>query len=240
MSRLDDMHATLQVADELLAEIQGQYEASLEGQKIDSTLPVKIKNLLENLRSPLDYIAREISDAVLGLGSGHRTYFPIGCVNVKAFEKHVQINLPGLDKANPSIYTKLESLQSYNATGCRALGKLSRLVNENKHNQLSPQTRTERRGLRVAFPGGGVIDMGPGSSICGTGMISSGGGTINLTGGVVSGDSPARSGRNIQQTVQVWVSFLFSDTGDGVMELLRECRTDVRRAVDDLRPELWP
>ena len=77
MSRLDDIEALLEVADEQLRKVQAEYNESLKSKAIRPTLPVYIKNYLENLRSPLDYLAREICEKILSMPKGHRTYFPV-------------------------------------------------------------------------------------------------------------------------------------------------------------------
>ena len=232
MARIHDIEANLQVADDLLHQITLDYQTALNERQVDPVLYVKIKNLLENLRSPLDYLASEIAERQLSLGPSHRCYFPVACENAAAFSAHVRQNLPGLDTKHADVYAKLEAVQPYNSGGCAALAKLSKLVNENKHNRLSAQTRTEKRGLKLQFPGGSGIKMSPGSSISGTGVISSGGGSVLLTGDSISGDQPAKQTRGVDQTVEAWVSFSFSETGDDVLGLLRQCRRDVGEVVE--------
>jgi len=239
MSRLDDINVVLGVADELLQEIQTEYVRSLSSKAVSPKLSVYIKNYLENLRSPLDYLASEICEKIPSKAKAHKTYFPISCENTKAFAAHIDRNLPGLDTSNPSLYAVLEELQPYKQSGCKALPKLSKLVNENKHNQLSPQTRTEKRGLTINFPGGASISMGPDASISGGGVISSGGGWISPAGGTISGDSPARVGEGgVVQTVTRWVSFTFDETGDNVISLLKACRKDVGDILERVKPFL--
>ena len=116
--------------------------------------------------------------------------------------------------------------------------KLSRLVNENKHRHLSPQVRRERRGLKLKFPAA-EISLGPGASISGVGRITSGSGSLELKGETISGDNPARHQKNVEQTVEVWVSFLFDESGDHVLPLLEECNRDVAEAIKLLTPHLW-
>lgn len=241
MSRLNDINAVLEVADESLKKIQAEYDQSLSSKAISTKLSVYIKNYLENLRSPLDYLASEICEKLLSISKAHKAYFPISCENNGAFATHLSRNLPRLDALNLPLYTVLKELQPYQPSGCKALPKLSKLVNENKHNQLSPQTRTERRGLTINFPGGASISMGPGASISGGGVISSGGGWISPAGGTISGDSPARAGGGgVNQTVTRWVSFTFDETGDNVISLLKACREDVGDILERVKPFLWP
>jgi len=240
MGRLDDINTLLEVADEQLQKIQAEYNESLKSKAIRPTLPVYIKNYLENLRSPLDYLAREICEKILSKPERHKTCFPVSCENSKAFASHMSKHLPGLDVTDNQLYAVLEEIQPYSISGCQALPKLSKLVNENKHNQLSPQARTEGRDLKISFPGGASISMGPGASISGGGLISSGGGWISPGGGTISGDSPASvGGGGVSQTVTIWVSFKFTETGDDVISLLKACRNDVNRILGRVKPFLW-
>lgn len=239
MGRLGDINVLLEVSDEQLQKIEAEYNKSLNSKAISPKLPAYIKNYLENLRSPLDYLAKEICEKILSKTRGDKTYFPISCENSKAFAAHISKYLPGLDVVNKQLYIVLEEIQTYSHSGCQALPKLSKLVNENKHNQLSPQTRTERKGLIIDFPGGSKISMGPGSSISGGGIISSGGGWISPGGGTISGDSPARAGGGgVTQTVTRWVSFTFDKTGDNVISLLKACRNDVDDILGRVKPFL--
>ena len=222
MSRIDDIEATLEVAEELFESIEQEYRRSLKIKSISPKLPVLIKNYLENLRSPLDYAAREISDNILG--KSMKAYFPVACKDQAAFIKQMNKDFPNLQDREPQLFSTIEKIQPFQSDGCEALRKLSKLVNENKHDRLTEQTKTEQKGLDIKFPGGAGISMGPGCSISGGGTISSGGGTFTPGGGSVSGDSPVQFGKNIHQTVVTWVSFTFTGTGDNVLVLLRDCR----------------
>ena len=230
---MDDVEALINVAREQLEQIEEEYQQSLSNKIISSKLSIYIKNYLENLRSPLDYIVSEICENVLRIKSS-RNYFPVSCENLTAFQKHMDRNLPSLDTIDSNLYQVFEKIQPYNSSGCQALPKLSKLVNINKHNALSPQKRIERKGLNIQFPGGASISMGPGSSISGGGIISSGGAWVSPAGGSISGDTPARvCGGGIQQTVTKWISFTFDETGDEVLPLLKECLNDIIKITND-------
>lgn len=240
MSRLEDIDANLLVVDELFQMIKKEYDSSLSQRKISKKLPVYIKNYMENLRSPLDYLGKEISERTLSQKKSKKAPFPMAYNNKKEFIHHMNVNFPNLQGIDPSLYNKLESFQSYNPNGCRPLRTLSTLVNENKHSKLSAQTRKEKRSLNIKFPSGASISMGPGSSISGTGTISSGNAWINPGGGTISGEQPARIGNGVKQEVTVWVSCYFEETQDNVIDLLTDCRNDVERIIKELIPIIWP
>lgn len=167
MSRIDDIEATLEVAEEQYDRIQQEYRRSLKVRSVGRKLGVLIKNYLENLRSPLDYVACEISDTILA--QSNRPYYPVACKDQAAFLKHMKNNLPNLQIQKPELFRAIEQLQPFQSNGCGALLKLSNLVNENKHDKLTEQTRIEQKGLEIKFPGGAGISMGPGCSISGGG-----------------------------------------------------------------------
>ena len=152
---------------------------------------------------------------------------------------HTEKFFPGLQDLDPKLYETLRELQAYRPGGCKAMPRLAKLVNENKHTKLSPQSRREERGLTIDFPGGASIKMGPGAAISGYGTISSGGRTISPAGGSISGESPAAAASNVKQTVDVWVSFHFDESGEEVMALLHQCREDVERTVATISRILW-
>jgi hypothetical protein len=239
VSRRGDIDALLLVAQDLYGQIEGEYQSGLARRCISPKLPVYIKNYLENLRAPLDYVARDIAEHLLSLPTSHHAYFPVACSTRNAFAKHMSKNFPKLQSSSTHLYTAMEACQAFQPGGCQALPTLSRLVNGNKHNHLSEQTKTESKGLDVEFPGDARISMPPGAAISGGGMISSGGGWFSPGGQSVSGETPATVGKGVKQTVKVWVSFTFTETGDEVLSLLRKCRKDVDRILADLAPLIW-
>ena len=239
MTRLNDIDALLDGAEELYKRIQTEYEQALETKTLSILLPVYIKNYLENLRSALDYMASEISEEVLSLGKSHKPYFPIVDNSEIDFRTHMKKNLPDLENILPSLFSFIESMQPYQQAGYKFISKLSKLVNENKHNRLSPQTVSEQKGLDINFSGGAKISMGPGSSISGGGIISSGDSWISPAGGSISGEEPVKvGGGNINQTVIKWISFTFDESGENVLDLLRGCRSEVKMVVEGIKPHL--
>lgn len=239
MSRYDDIQAHRDAAKTSLALIEEEYQSSLKARQINPQLKIQIKNYLENLRSCLDYIAGEINEKYCTRRI--RCYFPMACKDKIDFCKFMRGYFPGLEARRKDLFDKLESYQAYNANGRQFLPPFATLVNENKHDQLSPQTRTEKRGLKIDFAGGGGITLGPGASIKGTGKIISGEGILELKGKTISGDSPAEGlPQTIKQTVIIWVGFRFDAIGKEALPFLKEVLSGVESIVDDLSKELWP
>jgi len=238
MSRQENIRALISDARRRITALRPTYDRYLEAQTVPVEVSIEVKGILENLRSPLDYLARDIWDKCIGGEPHNRLYFPIGIRSEADFVGRVGRDFPDLAAKSVTVYTALDALQMYRPTGRRALPMLSELVNANKHNDLTPQTRKESRGLEIRFPGGAGISMGPGCSISGGGIISSGGAWISPAGGVISGDSPARVGQGVEQTVTRWVSFHFPD-GNEVLSLLNDCLLDVEHVVTVISPHIW-
>jgi hypothetical protein len=63
--RKDQITALLQHAKNDFVSIETQYQKSLEEQSVTIKLQIDIKNMMENLRSSLDYLAHDIYETVL-------------------------------------------------------------------------------------------------------------------------------------------------------------------------------
>jgi hypothetical protein len=241
MGRLDDIQALVGESRRQLSEIEKRYGEGLNAKQIPSGLGVLVKNYLENLRSSLDYVASETWSTALRSTKPRGVYFPINTMSAAEFAARMKKDFPELETKAPALYAVFAKLQAFEKDGCHSFPKLNSLVNDNKHDQLSPQSRTEARSLEVRFGGGASIQVPPGASISGHGTISSGGGWIQLSGGTVSGSNPATAGGGpVQQFVTIWVSFTFTSTGDEVVNLLKACMNDVQRVIENVKPHLWP
>ena len=71
MARFDDACNLLDAADASLPAIETLYGKSLASREIYPCLLIRIKNFLENLRSALDYAAREIFERCCSKAKGN-------------------------------------------------------------------------------------------------------------------------------------------------------------------------
>ncbi|WP_089371172.1 hypothetical protein [Dokdonia pacifica] len=117
--------------------------------KTGSVDRVLIKNVLENLRSALDYVAHDISDKLSSPNS--RVYFPYA-KNLNEFERSVKRNLPNLDKEFPDIYNIIKSIQPFESSS-NWLILVCGLVNAAKHHNLN---EIEEKDIIHGFMGGGM------------------------------------------------------------------------------------
>lgn len=115
--------------DELLEEIGEQISSLKKYKKITK---VKFKNVLENLRSSLDYIAQDINEELLN--NKNKVYFPYS-QEQQNFKKSITRNLPDLETKSSKIYTEIENLQPYKSND-DWLVLMCKLTNEAKHNGL--------------------------------------------------------------------------------------------------------
>lgn len=63
--RDSDINSLLMHVDSSLVDIKAAYERSLREKNIPVSLRINVKNLMENLRSCLDYMAQDMAEAVI-------------------------------------------------------------------------------------------------------------------------------------------------------------------------------
>ena len=93
-----------------LQEIESSYADINE--KIDSELDIKIGDFLGHLKISLDHLADQIfkENNLQHKKLSDKTYFPLYTKDNHAFKSNMEKNFPGLDKLNPSTYSKLEKI----------------------------------------------------------------------------------------------------------------------------------
>jgi hypothetical protein len=156
-----------------LAKVEAGYNASLEARSIAIDLKIDIKNVGENLRSVLDYLAHDVRDKYCPTAKpSERFYFPI-LPDRAQFEAQVDRWYPGLRTGGPGLWAYLESIQPYQS-GREWLGLFNRLNNENKHGDLVEQTRIEIQQVRATSSGGGNVSWNPAGVKFGSGVSIAG------------------------------------------------------------------
>ena len=238
MGAFDDAEELVRHAGQKLADIQKEYERSLNKQRIRATLLVEIKNFFENLRSALDFTAHGIFDQFgSSRKANQRVYFPYSTTGQtrSEFEKTGRIEqcIPGLTASRPDIVQLLLEMQHFGSRGYDWLPDFMALTNENKHQKLTPQVRHETKELRVSGPGasislgqGASISMGSGTSISLGGAVIRGGQTIDTNHPPV-----VEGGRS---DVITWVSFQFEHNGRPVYPFLKLAQKGVSEIVSEL------
>lgn len=146
--------------DELLNESTNMLESINAKETISK---VKIKNLLENLRSSLEYSTQYISSLLQN--PKPKIYFPY-TENENDFENRVNFNLPNLKNEHPKIFELIKSLQVFSAQNDWLI-KLCKATNIAKHNQalnISQNIQSEENITRISVNGLNIIDGNLGKS----------------------------------------------------------------------------
>ena len=116
--------------DELLKDIEEQLILMKKYKKITK---VKLKSILENLRSSLEYIAQDISSVLSN--PNDKVYFPYGDTK-ENFKGRINQNLPAIRSEYPKIYDYIEHLQPHKNNGDKWLVDMCRMTNDAKHKGL--------------------------------------------------------------------------------------------------------
>ncbi len=116
--------------DELLKDIEEQLILMKKYKKITK---VKLKSILENLRSSLEYIAQDISSVLSN--PNDKVYFPYGDTK-ENFKGRINQNLPAIRSEYPKIYDYIEHLQPHKNNGDKWLVDMCRITNDAKHKKL--------------------------------------------------------------------------------------------------------
>lgn len=160
MSRKTDIEALFNRANTTLQKIISEYDNSLNSQTISADLRIDIKDYFSNIRSILDYIAHDIVDKYCPKANPkNHLYFPIRA-NLNRFTTEMSKSYPELVTNNKTVYDILENLQPFKKDEAGWLTFFNQLNNENKHERLVTQIRTETKNVTVTGQGGGSITWG--------------------------------------------------------------------------------
>jgi len=102
-SREGQINALIKRAKEQYSAIKSEYESSLAQQSVSEDLSIAIKNLCENLRSALDYLAHDIRETHCpSANKKDKIYFPI-LPDINQFRNKMSHWYLGLDTACPNL-----------------------------------------------------------------------------------------------------------------------------------------
>ncbi|MBI5491966.1 MAG: hypothetical protein HY893_03415 [Deltaproteobacteria bacterium] len=225
MKRAASIEALLEKSNVTFAELKRAYEASLHEKNVRGDLKVDIKNIFENLRSCLDYLAHDIFETCCASSvKPDRLYFPIR-PTMTEFNQAVS-HYPGLQTTNKSVYDVLEAVQPYHDPW---LDHFNKLNNENKHQDLVEQTRTESRHVTVSS-GGGSVSWGPGVTF---------GGGVRINGVPIDPRTQLPVPNNqVRTEIVVWVDFLFKENGLSVLPFIEQSLKKIEQIFRDLQKHI--
>lgn len=218
MKRASSIEALVRKSREGFADLKKAYEDSLHEKVIRAELRVNIKNIFENLRSCLDYLAQELFEAFCkGAKKPDRLYFPIR-QTATDFTQATHHDYPGLEANCKPVFDILESVQPFRDPW---LGQFNRLNNENKHQDLVEQIKTESRQVTVTRPGGGAVSWGPGVTF---------GSGVQVMGVPIDPRTQLPVPNNeVTTNITTWVDFKFQEGGQSVLPFIE---TSIKR-VDE-------
>lgn len=224
MQRASSIEALLKRASSDAAALRGAYEDSLHAKHVSDELRVQIKSIFENLRSCFDYMAQDIFDSkCAGAKKPSRLYFPIR-QSAPEFQLVIASDFPGLAAAAPAVVAAVEAIQPYNDPW---LGKFNKLNNQNKHQDLVEQTRTEARHVKVSS-GGGSVSWGPGVTF---------GSGVSVMGVPIDPRTQMPVPNSLVQTeVTTWVDFRFAEVNESVLPFVDASVGNTTKVFHTLRP----
>ncbi|MDF1643925.1 MAG: hypothetical protein P1U80_07055 [Pseudomonadales bacterium] len=204
--------------------LKADYDAALQHQSISEELKVDVKNIFENLRSCLDYIAHDIFEACITGSTPRRLYFPIR-QSKPEFDQAINNDFTSLQSTHSDVYDLLEAIQPYNDDW---LGKFNKLNNNNKHQDLEEQTKTESRHVEVTSPqGSGSVSWGPG--------VTFGGGVYVMGAPIDPSTQLPAAGSNVNTKITIWVDFKFKENGESILPFIEKSIGKVESLFLDLR-----
>jgi hypothetical protein len=150
----DDVQALLDDTDEQLALVGQIYAESAAKGEQSIRLKPRIKNVLENQRSVLDYLAHEIHSRH-GTATKTKIYYPLAKAP-EGFQRDIDQKMPGVRGSRPDIAGAIEGYQPFNRDW---LGWLLTLRNEHGHRVLTKHTRHDTVRTDMEFEGGRKVSM---------------------------------------------------------------------------------
>lgn len=230
-TRETQIKALVTRAEVQLFTIESEYQSSLNQESVSERLKIEIKNMCENLRSALDYLAHDIQETYCPSAIRNRKlYFPITSCR-KNFKSTMPRRFPGLKTTSQKLWDYLESIQPYHGKSTAWLGYFNRLNNENKHESLVPQTKNVTEQVSVETQVGKV-----------TYTRSSPHGSVKFGKGVKILGVPVDPSTQLpvphpNQKVQLikWVDFQFEGIPGSALFLLKSSLNGVEKITSEVR-----
>ena len=215
MIQFEDARHLVEHCEKELVRLREMHAQCLTERLIPPAFLIDVKNLMENLRSALDYCAVALFNAYgRQQNRAPKIYFPYARRDgdKRKFRETVERCIPGLLASRPDIVDRLETYQHFGNTG-DWLSTLAEITNENKHLRLTPQVVKQYTAVVISGtlpPGGNVeIDLK----------------RIPLGGGL---------GSPFHAVAGVWMGLEFDGSGVLVMPLLEQAVPQIRRVVEEL------
>jgi hypothetical protein len=243
----NDIQTILDASRAHLVRIEQHYEDAARGRNAmpnDSMLG--IKNLLENLKSCLDYFTHDIRERYhpnLATAKNDKANFPFSN-DAKHFAGVVKDKVcPGLDVSCPPLYQYLESLR-YDNPASAWLKRMNQARNSHTHRSfLSAQERTDRRTTFLTTRGapGALAGFAEGSSVTfnNVGIVTPEGGIERLNAQLLpDGNVVGADPRLVSVEKRTLMYYQFSGTTVPALQVLKESIDGVEAVVKAVRQYL--
>lgn len=223
MKRAASIEALLKKANADFVDMKTAYGSSLHEKHVREDLKVAIKNIFENLRSCLDYLAQDIFETYCtGSEKPERLYFPIR-TTADDFNRTIARDYPNLQESAKTVCVALDAVQPYREPW---LGQFNKLNNHNKHQNLVEQTRTEIPRVTVSGRAGSV-SWGKGVTF---------GSGVSIMGVPVDPRTQMPVPNNVVKTeVVIWVDFRFKEIDQPVIPFVEASLLKVQNIFRDLQ-----
>ena len=142
---MDDIVALLNDAHDQIQVVKTLHDQALEDTAARGPLKSRIKNVLENQRSTLDYLAVAITKRY-GSDKGF-VYYPLA-QSEQEFPSEMETKMPGVAGAEPAICDAIKRHQPFQSNG-GWLREMNQLTRQQKHTGLSAQLVRETYQCRV-------------------------------------------------------------------------------------------
>jgi len=227
MKRSSSIAALLKNANQDFKAVRIAYDASLHEKHVRDDLRVEIKNIFENLRSCLDYLAQDIFETHCSSSrKPNSLYFPIR-TTPNDFDQTIAKDFPNLKSTSRIVFDILEEVQPYKNLW---LGQFNQLNNHNKHQDLVEQTRIEQPQVTVSR-GGGSVSWNPTGVTFGSG--------VSVMGVSIDPRTQMPAPNNVLRTeVAIWVDFRFREIDQSVIPFLNTSTKSIEKLFRDLQPHV--
>ena len=230
------MHANIAIsldrADELLADLMAEYNASLHAKEVSARAIQLTHEVCERLRSVLDRLARGYWDKYVwpSLSAEDRkaatVYFPIAAEQ-NGFDSTLgRWRWKATRAAHQEVYNILFALQPFTSEANRWLIILNDLAVQGKHIDLVPQKRIETRQITVTGPGGASASWGP-DVIFGSDVFVAGTPMDPRTQRIIP--TPG-----VSEKIEVWVNFIIQGHEVNAAEFCRNACRNTRIVATDI------
>ncbi|KKK67366.1 hypothetical protein LCGC14_2954790 [marine sediment metagenome] len=155
-----------------------------------------------------------------------RLYFPIRHTQ-EEFIVAIDNDFPSLRSDNQPLFQVIDKYQPYNDPW---LGHFNTLNNDNKHQDLAEQARTESKRVTVSRPGCGSVSWGKGVRF---------GAGVSVMGVPIDPSTQMPVPNRVTETnVTIWIDFQFRENGLSVLPFLSNSVEKVESIFEDVYNEI--